>query len=386
MRRAILILCTAAVLLAACAAEPGPTPSNLPQAGGCGDGICNGPENAQNCPADCSPPQATSETGTSPGADIPPLYFFYVIHAHVSGDKLPYDESLTQIDARAAENMLAAIEGIQAVLDRYDIPASWQVTYGGASGFCDYGGQDHVLKRLLDAGHEVGLHAHHTEDIQPAFQALSLDCGITPLAGSGYLLDAARLGQIGGSEAAQNAMSLSLDISRNLGVTIVTENLSPGGDKNVFAEACNDQLGIGNTMWAQTGNLMFPWRPDYQAGDICAHNPQSEVLFIDHVSIEFALTPMHEMPDVWGDPEFATLQAYLDQALAYMQEQKPERAAVWGFVSHITEYAVGGSAENPPDPGALEALDRFLSYVDSKRAQGLLEYATPAQIAEMLGQ
>jgi hypothetical protein len=292
---------------------------------------------------------------------------------------------MTQIDGSAAENMIAAIEGIQSVLDRYGISASWHFTYGGASGFCDYGGPDHVLKQLLEAGHEIGLHAHRTEDIQAAHQALALDCGISPEVGSGHLLDAYLAGQFGDFEAAQNAMTLSLDISSNLGVTIVTENLSPGGEKNVFAEVCNEQFGIGNTMWEQTGNLMFPWRPDYQASNICAHNPQSDVLFIDHVSIEFALTPMHEMPDVWGDPEFGTLQTYLDQALAYMREQKPDRVAVWGFVSHITEYALGGSAENPPDPGALEALDQFLAYVDAKRAQGLLEYVTPGQIAEMVG-
>jgi hypothetical protein len=382
MRRCVILLCLATVLLAACAAEPAPTLS--PQRGECGDGLCGGPENPQTCPEDCAPPDTSTQSAIPPDDDIPPLYFFYVIHAHVSGDKLPYDIGMNQIDSQVAENMIAAIEGIQGVLDRYGIPASWHLTYGGARGFCDYGGQDHVLNRLVNAGHEVGLHAHHTEDIQTAYQVLTLDCGITPQVGSGHLLDAHLAGQFGDLAAAQTAMTLSLDISSGLGVTIVTENLSPGGDKNVFAEACNDQLGIGNSMWAETGNLMFPWRPDYQAGNICAHNPQSDVLFIDHVSIEFALTPMHEMPDVWGDPEFGTLQTYLDQALAYMHDQNPDRVAVWGFVSHITEYAVGGSAENPPDPSALEALDQFLAFVDAKRAQGLLEYATPGQIADMV--
>lgn len=386
MRRCILLLCLAAVILAACSPALSSNPNPPSQRGECGDGICGGPENPQICPEDCAPPETTSQTAVNPDGDVPPLYFFYVIHAHVSGDKLPYDITMNQIDTEAAANMVAAIEDIQAVLDRYGIPASWHVAYGGASGYCDFGGPNHVLNRLLDAGHEVGLHAHRTEDIHAAYQALTLDCGITPEVGSGHLLDAHLAGQFGDFEAAQNAMTLSLDVSSGLGVTIVTENLSPGGDKNVFAEACNDQLGIGNSMWAETGNLMFPWRPDYQAGDICAHNPQSDVLFIDHVSIEFALTAMYEMSDVWGDPEFSTLQAYLDAALAYMREQKPERVAVWGFVSHITEYAVGGSAENPPDLSALAALDQFLAYVDSMHTLGLLEYATPGQIAVLVGE
>ncbi len=386
MRRCIMLLCLAAVIMAACTSAPGSNPDPPSQRGECGDGTCDGPENHQTCPEDCNPPEAASQIAAVPDEDVPPLYFFYVIHAHVSGDTLPYDTTMNQIDTEVAANMVAAIEGIQAALDRYGIPASWHVTYGGASGFCDYGGPDHVLNRLLDAGHEVGLHAHHTEDIQAAYQALTLDCGITPEVGSGHLLDAHLAGQFGDIAAAQNAMTLSLDISSGLGVPIVTENLSPGGEKNVFADACDNQLGIGNSMWAETGNLMFPWRPDYQAGDICTHNPQSDVIFLDHVSIEYALTAMHEMPDVWGEPEFSKLQAYLDAALAYMREQNPERVAVWGFVSHIIEYAVGGSAENPPDPGALEALDQFLAYVDSMHAQGLLEYATPGQIAGMIGE
>lgn len=72
----------------------------------------------------------------------------------------------------------------------------------------------------------------------------------------------------------------------------------------------------------------------------------------------------------------------LDAALAYMEEQRPERVAAWGFVTHITEYAVGSKAENPPDPASLAALDRFLAYVGEKATTGRVIFATASEIAE----
>ena len=66
-----------------------------------------------------------------------------------------------------------------------------------------------------------------------------------------------------------------------------------------------------------------------------------------------------------------------------METHRPDRTAAWGFVTHITEYAVGSAAENPPDPASLEALGRFLAYVDEKRAQGRVVYATARDIAEL---
>jgi hypothetical protein len=57
--------------------------------------------------------------------------------------------------------------------------------------------------------------------------------------------------------------------------------------------------------------------------------------------------------------------------------------AVWGFVTHIIEYAVGSHAENPPLPESLDALGEFLAYVDSKRVEGRVVYATASEIASL---
>ena len=179
-------------------------------------------------------------------------------------------------------------------------------------------------------------------------------------------------------------MSLALQVSVDLGMTVGTTNLSPGGGRNPFGALCDDQLGVGNDMWAQSGNLMFPWRPDYVNRDVCADDPQGGMVLVDHVSIEWLILSGEQgPPDVVGDAHFEQLRGWFDGALQYVEQERSERAAVWGFVTHISEYAVGSRAENPPDPEALAALDRFLAYVDSKRAEGRVVYVTADEVADL---
>ncbi len=43
----------------------------------------------------------------------------------------------------------------------------------------------------------------------------------------------------------------------------------------------------------------------------------------------------------------------------------------------------GVNRENPPDPSALAALDRFLRYVDKKQQDGFVVFATASEIADL---
>ena len=377
MRRRLLILLAVVVLSVACGigqtttlVPPNSTPLPVSK-GRCGDGVCDGPETAASCPDDCA------ATGEPSATDVPPVYFFYAIHTHASGDYLPYDGPAMQtIDTQTADNMLAAIEGIAEVLDRYGVKGTWEVVDGTAKGLCAYGGEDHVFKRLQAGGHEIGAHAHQIEDIDDAFYALRDNCGIVAQMNSGFI---AQISQ----DAPQETMSLAIQASVDLGMTVGTANLSPGG-KNPFSDLCGDQLGVGNDMWPRSGNLMFPWRPDAANRNICADNPLGEMVVVDHVSIEWLILPgSGGPPDVLADAHFDQLRAYFDAALQYVEEDRPERVAVWGFVTHITEYAPGSKAESPPDPAALAALDRFLAYVDAKRADGRVVYVTASEAADL---
>jgi hypothetical protein len=308
------------------------------------------------------------------------LYFFYVIHAHGSDQFLPFsDPGQTSVDPEKAENMLAAMEGIAAVLDKYGVKGSWQFLPATVQGLHLYQGDDNIITQLLAAGHEVGVHTHKLDDIEPAVDALQEYIGISPEVTSGFL---AQLSDVSPLEA-KTAMSIAIDIPVQLGLEVGTVNLSPGGGKNNLASECQDVLGVGNDMWAETGNLMFPWRPDYIHQDPCSHNPQGEMLLIDHVSIEWVILPEEGTPsDVLDTRHFTRLSGQFEAALDYLAEEQPDRVAVWGFITHIVEYAVGGKAEYPPEAESLAALDAFLSYVDSFQDQGLVIYATPGEIAD----
>lgn len=350
-----------------------------PSLGVCGDNKCDGPENASNCPQDCG---GNREFSTQPATieDIPPLYFFYVIHTHAAGDWHPYeDPDLTQLNRQSADNVIAAIDEIREVLDRYGVKGTWEVVYGTARGVCTYQGADHIFTQLQNTGHEIAVHAHSTEFIDDTFNNLVDDCGITATTSSGFLLDAYAAGYSG----AQGAVTLAIQQAVDLGMHVGTENLTPSDDKNPFGEVCEEIIGDGNDMWSRTGNLMYPWKPDYENLNICEHNPDGDMTFVDHVSITWTILPGEPGPaDVLSDQNFDQLQVMFDAALDYMADERPDRVAVWGFVTHITEYAIGNQAENPPHPEALAALDRFLAYVDTQRIAGKVIYATASEIAE----
>ena len=352
----------------------------------CGDGICDGPETNLSCPEDCQPAGSqTTESAPPPGAgseDIPPLYFFYAIHVHGSKEFLPYtDPGQGEVDPVAAANMLAAIQGIAEVLDRYGAKATWEFMGPTVRGLAEYQGGPVIFDQLLAAGHEIGVHGHQLDAIPRAVEALDDVVKLDPTTSSGFITQV----PVSGSAQAKSALSLVLRMTAEQGLTVGTVNFSPGGEKSDIAEACLNQLGEGNDMYAETGNLLFPWRPDYPNEDPCRDLPGGKITLIDHIPLTgFVLPGEIAPPDVLGSQHFDQIEVYFDQAVGYLAHHQPDRTAAWGFVTHIIEYAVGSQMENPPDGSALEALDEFLAHVDDFARQGLVIYATASEIAEQV--
>ena len=352
----------------------------------CGDGVCDGPETAQNCPGDCQSAQGpTTPAPPLPGgaaAAAPPLYFFYAIHVHGSKEYLPYtDPGQTAIDPTAAENMLAAVEGIAAVLEGYGAKATWEFMAPAVKGLVEYQGGPVLFNKLLANGHEIAVHGHQMDAVPLAVEALGEFTGIDPVTSSGFLTQV----PVTGEAQALSAMSLVMRMTAENDLSVGTVNFSPGGEMNIIGGSCNDQFGTGNDMYNETGNLMFPWHPDYLNEDICSDIPGGKLTLIDHVALTSFILPGEDAPpDVLGIQHFDQLQGYFDKALLYMSENQPERAAAWGFVTHIIEYAVGSNTENPPAESALAALDGFLAYVDVYQDQGLVIFATASEIAEQV--
>ncbi len=82
MKRLMILFTLILVILSACNAPAGSGPAQTaaPSGNPCGDGVCSGPENAQNCPADCpSSTTGTSEPAPAHSGDAP-LYMTTMTH------------------------------------------------------------------------------------------------------------------------------------------------------------------------------------------------------------------------------------------------------------------------------------------------------------------
>lgn len=224
---------------------------------------------------------------------IPPLYVYYVDHTHLAGDWWPYtDNSMTAIDPTVAANFSAAIRGIARVMDRYGARASWEVVYGTAQGLCVYQGEDHIFRRLVEAGHEVGLHVHNHDGYQRDYDAVHDACGLDPTVTSGLIVGTRDLSD----EEAHARVAAAIQTNLGFGVQVGTINMS----RNAFMARCGGQIGEGNDMGEQTGNLMFPWRPDLEEPNVCADDSDGDFVLVDHVDMAAWVRPSGNRSGVTG--------------------------------------------------------------------------------------
>ncbi|RME84554.1 MAG: hypothetical protein D6775_05180, partial [Caldilineae bacterium] len=274
-----------------------------------------------------------------------------------------------------ATNFGDAIRGIAQVLDRYGARASWEVVYGTAQGFCEYEGENHIFRRLLEAGHEVGLHVHNHAHYDRDYQALHDACGLDPSVTSGLIVGTANLPDA----EAHARVAAAIRTNQGFGVQVGTINMS----RNAFMQRCDGQIGEGNDMWQATGNLMFPWRPDLETPNVCADDPAGDFVLVDHVDMAlWTGRAGNQQTDLFSQADFDRLRALFDAALNYMEENRPERVAAWGFVTHVHEFMPGSQGENPPDEATLALFDAFWSYVAQQAAAGRVIFVTAGEIAE----
>jgi hypothetical protein len=305
-------------------------------------------------------PEVPKEEPTIPPERAKPLYVFYAIHTHSVGDEMK--------DRETFEYASQTVWAIADTLKKHGAKGTFEVVYGFAEGAYQYQGKDNILLKLEKEGHEVGLHSHKIPTNQRVYESVT-KAGITPSTASGFLAMA--------KKDPQESLSSVLEEFAEMGITVGTSNLNPEDDvRNPFGKLCENIIGEDNDMWEITGNLMYPWRPDYINKNICKHNPNAKILFLDHVNPDWMNPPV----DVLGPDEFDNLKPMLDAAVE-IASKNPQKVSVWGFVTHYMEYVRG--SEGPPEQSAIDALDDFLSYVDKYVAQGKVKYATAREIADI---
>jgi len=245
-----------------------------------------------------------------------------------------------------------------------------------ARALCTVGGTNHIFHRLANAGHEIDLIAHGYQNYAAAAQALNSVCGIAPTAAGGLSYGAASAP----ANQRQAQIAQGIQTVMNLGMEVGTVGMT----ENPLMTTCNNQIGVGNDMWQQTGNLMFPWRPDWQNQNVCADVAGNTFVLLDLPPMDI-WTGYHgnTLPPPLTASQFANLRVLFDAALTYMETNRPTRIAAWGFVAHPQDFTTSADGHSPPDPTSLAALDSFLAYVDQKRQEGRVVYAVPGEISRL---
>jgi hypothetical protein len=134
-------------------AKPGESP--------CGDGVCEGPENPQNCPEDCaaevveSPQVAPPEITGGPDYE-PPINVFMVLHIDPAMNR---ETNTFEVEPSFYQQTREEIYWLMEEAERHGLHFSslyngwytkWALDHGDTAQF----------RELAEAGHDIGSHAH----------------------------------------------------------------------------------------------------------------------------------------------------------------------------------------------------------------------------------
>jgi hypothetical protein len=127
----------------------------------CGDGVCDGPETAENCPQDCgeesgppvvAPPQ---QTGGTPDYE-PPINIFLVLHIDPVMDQA---KETFKVTPEIYHRTKAEILWLKEEAERHNMQFTALFNGWYPKEALELGDLDQ-FQGLLEAGHEIGTHAH----------------------------------------------------------------------------------------------------------------------------------------------------------------------------------------------------------------------------------
>lgn len=334
----------------------------------------------------------------TPLAASPKLQLFYAVHAHALGmEASSLDTRLARLDRGAAQNIADALVALGDTLEKHGARASFQLTEATLSAVCTVAGPG-VLQGLAAEGHDVGVHGHDPSEMVSAAKALQRECGVTARTGSGLVGPGLMKGGGGGGPrgggrppgrggmggASGPDPSLFVDgakDARGAGLEVLTLNVTRSQAREpAIARTCGNRFGANATSAPASGALMFSWRPNLSAGDVCGDSTTGDLALLDHAPGDWLLAPGgtgRDSVDLATDTQFAQLKPLIESALA--QPRTPGQTQSWGFVSHLHEFMPGTTGATPVSTEALAALDRWLGWVD-RTADGEAAWSTPPAI------
>jgi hypothetical protein len=147
-KRTIQYILLVIFVVSACQPEAPANKQPKPQAQKCGDGICSGPENADNCPEDCDEEDKNQNNAESPAGEAGPVYLGIMVHLEGWRDEL-FNEEMFNHHARL-------IREYASLFETYGAKLTWE-SKETTDASIQWG--DNVLKEMEERGHGIGVHA-----------------------------------------------------------------------------------------------------------------------------------------------------------------------------------------------------------------------------------
>ena len=148
IKRTLLCILLLIFIISACQSEESPDKNLKPHALKCGDGICSGPENKNNCSDDCDEEEITQHDVDIPVGEVGPIYLGIMVHLEGWRDELVNEEMFNH-HARL-------IREYASLFETYGAKLTWE-SKETTEASIQWG--DNVLKEMEERGHGIGVHA-----------------------------------------------------------------------------------------------------------------------------------------------------------------------------------------------------------------------------------
>ncbi|HEY69485.1 MAG TPA: hypothetical protein G4O08_02760 [Anaerolineae bacterium] len=342
--RSISLICLAVLSLSACGTPSTTTPppqTSPPTENRCGDGVCDGPENTQNCPQDC--PATVDTPPTSEVCQLPNPQ-----HAVISEDLEVFRDILTDGSFESGEQGIAISSHSTLPLTLAEVSRSQDAARSGSWGYELHAGPSQGALFSVQAYVDKG------ETIRFSFWARSLNgvVSVQPV----VLWDPDE--PMAGTPPRQNAVEVGSDWTRISLVTDTKSSLSGtilwGLEVGPNADLYIDDASVEIPFWA-----MAPSGTDTRivGGIPVPLEPTAPVHFTFVIHIE--------------DPNtLQTAEDYFQKQTAIMRELARIMHTHGGFLTIQPEQDWAQGAEAGFHPGLLAELARDYGVVYSTHTHG----------------
>lgn len=327
----------------------------------CGDGVCDGPENAENCSQDCATVPLITEVPTVPSpvqGDAIPAVLYLGIMVHLEGWN-------DHMDQESFKKHALLIREYASLFETYGAKLTWE-SKEVTDASLKWG--DHVLLEMEQRGHGVGVHAdiggqknyaceRFTRELKAEKEQLE-SLGVTVRHVSGnvsqcdWVTATADAGYVFTSgQVAYAVMSL------------------PPEDRPAEYRDCKNPAMCHDTFPVDLADRLHPWRMN-SGVDWLTHNPDGRLVILPSSGGLVCMEEEANGQKACGEFTQADIDAFLREL---------EQAVALSQPGEVNIYYVSWSLGKPLDK---QLLERWLQAIEPFVVSGQVEWKTLPEMYE----